>query len=48
MNDKISVFVTCVEAIIYLISQNLQDCIFRLKILQVEALSNLAGVVAAK
>ena len=29
MNAKISVFVICVEAIIYLLLYNLQDCTFK-------------------
>ena len=29
MNAKISVFVTCIEAIIYLLLYNLHDCTFK-------------------
>ena len=31
MNSKISVFVICTEAIIYLLLHNLHDCIFKLR-----------------
>ena len=31
MNAKISAFVICVEAIIYLLLYNLHDCTFKLK-----------------
>ena len=34
MKEKISVFVICVEAIIYLILNNLHDCTFKNEILQ--------------
>ena len=34
MKEKISVFVICVEAIIYLLLNNLHDCTFKNEILQ--------------
>ena len=33
MNVKISVFVTCVEAIIYLLLYNLHNCTFKMQII---------------
>ena len=37
MNAKISVFVICVEAIIYLLLYNLHDCTFKVVFIKKEA-----------
>ena len=37
MNAKISVFVNCVEATIYLLLYNLHDCTFKLAFVKKEA-----------
>ena len=41
MNTKISVFVICVEAIIYLFLYNLHDCAFKVRSRLTEALTLL-------
>ena len=42
MNVKISVFVICVKAIIYLLLYNLHDCTFKVRILDIPKLSRNA------
>ena len=40
MNAKISVFIVCVEVIIYLVIYNLHDCTFKFWIFRLEQVLN--------
>ena len=40
MNAKVSVFVICVEAIIYLLLYNLHDCTFKIQFKNFDAKKN--------
>ena len=50
MNAKISVFVICVEAIIYLLLYNLHDCTFKIKRINIHFFSkeNMAFSILKK